>query len=121
MLSPAKLIRLTQEVVFVLLGLFLIRLALLGRVAWDRKSEIWIALGALFFVLGARAWLRAGRYVMRWEHRVRGATLVLVGVCMLAITLAPIAWIKPLLAAAGGVLVLRGIVTGALLLRTENP
>jgi hypothetical protein len=120
MLTPPTLIRLVQEIVFVLLGLFLIRLAALGRLAWDRKSEMWIALGALCFVLGARAWMRAGRYVTRWEHRVRGLSLALVGICMLVITLGPVAWVKPLLATAGGVLVLRGLVTAALILRTSS-
>lgn len=119
MLSPATLIRLGQELVFVLLGLLLILLAATGRFAWDRKSEIWIALGALLFVLGVRAWLRAGKYVTRWEHRVRGTSLTLLGVCMLAITLAPYAWIAALLGTAGGVLALRGVVMSALVLRTK--
>ena len=119
MQSSATLIRLGQELVFVLLGLFLIRLTTLGRLAWDRKSDMWIALGALLFVLGARAWLRAGKYVTRWEHRVRGASLALLGVCMLAITLAPVGWIAALLGTAGGVLALRGVVMSALVLRTK--
>jgi hypothetical protein len=119
MQSPATLIRLGQELVFVLLGLLLILVAALGRFAWDRKSEIWIALGALLFVLGVRAWIRAGRYVTRWEHRVRGASLALLGVCMLAMTLAPFGWVAALLGTAGGVLVLRGMVTSALILRTS--
>ncbi len=119
MQSLASLIRLGQELVFVLLGLFLIRLAAMGRLAWDRKSEMWIALGALLFVLGVRAWLRAGRYVTQWEHRVRGTSLALVGVCMLAITLAPVSWIRALLVTAGGVLALRGVVMAALVLRTK--
>ena len=119
MQSPATLIRLAQELVFVLLGLLLIRVAALGRFAWNRKSEIWIALGALLFVLGVRAWLRAGKYVTRWEHRVRGTSLVLLGACMLAITLAPFGWIAALLYTAGGVLALRGVVMAALVLRTK--
>ena len=119
MQSPATLIRLGQELVFVLLGLFLIRLAAMGRLAWDRKSEMWIALGALLFVLGVRAWLRAGKYVTRWEHRVRGASLAMLGVCMLAITLSPIGWIAALLCTAGGMLVLRGVVMAALVLRAK--
>jgi hypothetical protein len=119
MQSPAKLIRLMQEVVFVLLGLLLIRVAAMGRFAWDRKSEWWIALAALSFVLGLRAWFRAGRYATRWEHRARGATLVLLGLCMFAITLAPFGWVAALLAAAGGVLALRGVVMTVLVLRTQ--
>jgi hypothetical protein len=119
MLSPAKLIRLGQELVFVLLGLLLIIVAALGRFLWDPESQIWIALGALLFVLGVRGWLRAGKYVTRWEHRVRGASLVLLGVCMLTITLAPYGWIAALLGAAGGVLVLRGVVMAVLVLRTN--
>jgi hypothetical protein len=118
MQSPAKLIRLGQELVFVLLGLLLIRVAAMGRFLWDRKSELWIALGALLFMLGVRAWMRAGRYATRWEHRARGATLVLLGICMLAITLAPFGWIAALLGTAGGVLALRGVVMTVLVLRT---
>ncbi len=119
MQSPAKLIRLGQELVFVLLGLLLIRVAAIGRFLWDRKSEMWVVLGALLFVLGVRAWLRAGKYVTRWEHRVRGASLVLLGACMLAITLAPFGWIAGLLVTAGGVLALRGVAMAVLALRTN--
>jgi len=119
MQSPATLIRLGQELVFVLLGLLLIRVAAMGRFLWDRKSEMWVALGALLFVLGVRAWLRAGKYVTRWEHRARGASLALLGVCMLAITLAPFDWIAALLGTAGGVLALRGVVMAVLVLQTN--
>ncbi len=119
MQSPATLIRLGQELVFVLLGLLLILVAALGRFTWDRRSEIWIAMGALLFVLGVRAWIRAGNYVTRWEHRVRGASLTLLGTCMLAITLAPFGWVAALLSTAGGVLVLRGVVMAVLVLRMQ--
>ena len=119
MLSPATLIRLSQELVFVLLGLLLIRVAALGRFLWNTRSQMWIALGALLFVLGVHAWLRAGKYITRWEHRARGASLALLGVCMLAITLAPFGWIAALLCMAGGVLALRGVVMTVLILRTQ--
>ena len=104
---------------FVLLGLLLISVAAMGRFLWDRKSEMWVLLGALLFVLGVRAWLRAGKYVTRWEHRVRGASLALLGICMLTITLAPYGWIAALLGTAGGVLALRGVVMAVLLLRAN--
>ena len=117
--SPAKLIRLGQELVFVLLGLLLISVAATGQFLWDPRSQMWIALGALLFVLGVRAWLRAGKYVTRWEHRVRGASLALLGICMLTITLAPYGWIAALLGTAGGALALRGVVMAVLVLRTN--
>ncbi len=119
MQNPAILIRLGQELVFVLLGLFLIRVAAMGLFFWNRKSELWIVLGALTFVIGVRAWLRAGKYVTRWEHRVRSASLTLLGICMLTMTLAPFSWIALLLGAAGVVLVLRGIITAVLVARTK--
>jgi hypothetical protein len=119
MLSPATLIRLGQELVFVLLGLLLICVAAMGSFLWDRKSNMWVALGALLFLLGVRAWLRAGKYVTRWEHRARGASLALLGVCMLAITLAPYGWIAALLGTAGGVIALRGVVMAVIVLRTN--
>jgi len=119
MLQPATLLRLVQELVFVMLGLLLIRVAALGRFHWDRRSEVWIGLGALLFVLGLRAWMRAGKYVTRWQHIVRGVSLTIVGTLMLAITLAPFTWIGPLLGTAGGVLALRGVVTAGLVLRAK--
>ena len=63
--------------------------------------------------------MRAGRYATRWEHRARGASLALLGIFMLAITLAPFTWGAALLGAAGGVLALRGVVMSVLVLRTQ--
>jgi uncharacterized membrane protein len=119
MLQTATLIRLVQEIVMAMLGLLLIRVAYMGQFLWNPQSEIWIALGALLFVLGLREWIRAGRYAKKWEHRVRGASLVLVGLCMLAITFARMTWVAPLLATAGGVLTARGIALAALVARTR--
>ncbi len=119
MLQAAMLIRLAQEVVIVMLGLLLIRVAIVGQFLWNPQSEVWIAVGALLFVLGLRAWIRAGRYATRWEHRVRGASLLLVGVCVLAITFARMNWVAPLLGTAGGVLAVRGVLLAGLVMRAK--
>ena len=46
MLAPANLFRFLNELVFVLLGLLLVRVAFWGRFFWNRRSAAWIGLAA---------------------------------------------------------------------------
>lgn len=119
MMQPATMMRLFAEVVFIGLGLLMVWVAISGRFFWDRRSPIWIGLGAVLIYWGARAWVRAGRYATRWHHLVRGGSLVLLGVVMLAIAIFPLAWAGPLLALAGSVVALRGLMSAVLV--TRNP
>jgi len=122
MLAPAALFRLLSEVIFVLLGALLIWVAWSGRLLWDRRSAVWIGLGAFLVYWGLRAWRLA-----RWEKApgrtaagtVRGITLALVGALMLAIAWVPFNWIAPLLGAAGLALVVRGAASAVLVLRAR--
>jgi hypothetical protein len=120
MLAPANMLRLLSEVIFVLLGLLLLWVAWSGRIHWDRQSVVWIVLGAFLVFRGGRAWWMAGAAkssAAAQSATVRGVTLALVGVLMLAIAWAPLGWIPPLLAAAGVTLVTRGIFSSIVVLR----
>lgn len=120
MLRPQQLVEVLSEVMFVFLGLLLVWVAITGAVYFDRQSGYWIALGAFLVYWGLRGWLGAGRYVRGWQHRVRGGSLVLVGAMMLAMAALPIAHATVLLGAAGGILVLRGVLNAALVLRARR-
>jgi hypothetical protein len=56
---------------------------------------------------------------LRWEKWNRGASLVLLGLVLLAITRVPLLWVPKLLIAMGLILVLRGIF-GSLLIFKQS-
>jgi hypothetical protein len=118
MLKPALLLRIFSELVLVLLGLLLVQVAVTGRLLWNRRSPAWIAVGFLLIYWGVRAWMRRRGTGPLWTERMRAGSLVLVGVVMLAIARVPFDYVAPLLAAAGGVLILRGAVSAALVARS---
>ncbi len=118
MLKPAVLLRMFSEIVLVLLGLLLIQVAVTGRLLWNRRSLGWVAVGFLLIYWGARAWLRRRGTGPLWTERMRAGSLALVGALMLGIARVPFDYVAPLLAAAGGVLILRGAVSAALVARS---
>jgi hypothetical protein len=118
MFSAAALWKVANEVVVFLCGALLVLVAVTGRFGVNRQSQAWIALGAFLFVIGVRAMLRAGRYVTRWQHYVRGGSFVLAGLLMLTITLASDDLTRPLLIAAGAVLAARGLINAVLVVRS---
>ena len=109
MLKTASLLRLFNELVLLLLGGLLVWVALTGHFFPDRRSLPWLLLGAFLVYWGLRAAARAGRHASRWEHYVRGGSLALVGLIMLGMAWAPFDWVKPLLIAAGAILILRSL------------
>src|SRR3972149_1575167 len=117
MLSTNSLLRLFNELILLLLGGLLVWVALTGRFFHNFRSVPWLVLGAFLVYWGLGAGTRAGRSASRWEHYVRGGSLALVGVVMLGIAWAPFDWIKPLLIAAGAVLILRSIAEATLIAR----
>ncbi len=119
MLSPAHLFRLLNEVLFVLLGVLLAWVGVTGRYFFNRRAPAWITLGAFLILWGVHAWVRVRGHASRGEHVVRGGSLALVGVMMLGIAWLPFRWVTPLLAAAGSILALRGIVSAVLVARTS--
>jgi hypothetical protein len=117
MLTAPRLLRLFIEVVFILLGLLIAWLAWSGRVVFDRHALSWIILGAALILWGLRALQNAAQWSVRRQNLVRGASLVLVGATMLAAVKAPFTWVAPMIAAAGLLLVLRGLIGSLLILR----
>jgi hypothetical protein len=117
MLRPARIFRFLTEVVFVLLGALLVWLAITGRTEFNPRSVLWLAVSIVVLYRGLRSWLGAGRYVSRWQHRIRGSSLIVVGILMLAMVWTPAAYAKPLLATAGIVLSVRGLLGGVLAAR----
>ena len=106
------------EVIFVLLGGLMVWLALTGRITVERHKPSWFILSAALIIWGLRALYGPNKWWARLENWTRGLSLVLLGVVMLVITQAPFLWIGPLLAIAGIVMCLRGIIGASLAFRT---
>ncbi len=120
MLSPERLFRLMVEFIFVLLGGLLVWLGLAGPAhgrTVDRHSTAWLLLGAALIVWGLRALYSPGQWWLRSQNWTRGLSLVLLGVLMLVISRVPFLWVGPMLAAGGGLLLLRGMIAAFLIFR----
>jgi hypothetical protein len=114
MLTPERLLRFTIELIFLLLGVLVAWLALTRRIFVDRHSKAWLILSAALILWGLRALYKPGQWWARWENWTRGLSLLLLGLLMLVITRVPFAWVEPMIAAGGAVLVLRGVIGAAL-------
>jgi hypothetical protein len=117
MLTPERLLRLMIELVFILLGLLVIGLGLVRRIYVDRHGAAWLILSVALIVWGLRALYSRGQWWLRWQNWTRGLSLALLVVLMLVISRVPFLWVGPMLAAGGGVLVLRGMMASYLILR----
>jgi len=117
MLKPQQVLRITIELIFVLLGGLVIWLGLSGQIFFDRRKPGWLVLSAALILWGLRALYKPGQWWSRWEHWTRGVTLTLLGVVMLAIARVPFLWVGRLLAVGGALLVLRGLMGSVLVFR----
>jgi hypothetical protein len=117
MLSPARLTQLLMEFVFLLLGALVMWLAANGRIYFDRHGVAWLVLSVALIAWGLLALARPGQFWDKWQKWNRGGSLVLLGVVMLAISRVPFDWVVKLLAAAGVILLARGILGSLLILR----
>jgi hypothetical protein len=117
MLTPGRLFLLINELINVLLGCLLAWMGLSGHFFFDPRSYGWIALSAVVILWGLRTLVRPGQWWARWQNLTRGLSLALVGVIMITIARAPFAWAGRLLAIAGLLLVIRGIVSTILVFR----
>ena len=117
MLSPQQMLRITIEIIFVLLGGLVVWLGLSGHILFDRRKPGWLLLGAAVTLWGVRALYKPVRWWSRTERWTRGLSLALLGAVMLAISRVPFLWVGPLLAFAGFLLTLRGLIGSALILR----
>jgi hypothetical protein len=112
----------TNEMIFVLLGGLLVWVGLSSRFMFDPRKPAWLGLGVILVYWGARAWMktrRAARTAERTAVRVGGASLAIVGLMMLSLVFVEFRWVGTVLALAGVILVLRGLVSAALSLRTN--
>ena len=117
MLTPERLLRVTIELIFVLLGALVAWLALRGHILVDRHGRMWLILSIVLLLWGLRVLYQPGQWWAKWENWTRGLSLALLGILMLVITRVPFDWVGPMLVAGGSVLVLRGVVASALVLR----
>lgn len=117
MLTPERLFGLMIELIFALLGCLVIWLGMVRRIYVDRHSATWLILSVALIVWGLRALYSPGQWWRRWQNWTRGLSFALLGVLMLAISRAPFLWVGPMLAAGGGLLVLRGAMASYLIFR----
>jgi hypothetical protein len=116
MLTAQRLLRAFIEIIFVLLGAIVVWLGLTEHIFFDRRRLSWLILSVALILWGLTALFKPGPSV-RWEHWVRGVSLTLLGMVMLTISRVPFTWVGPLLAVAGLLLTVRGIMGAALVLR----
>jgi hypothetical protein len=117
MLTPQQVLRITIEIIFVLLGGLVVWLGLSEHILFDRRKPGWLLLSAVLIVWGLRALYKPVVWWSRGERWTRGLSLTLLGVAMLAMSRVPFGWVGPLLAFAGALLALRGIIGAALIFR----
>jgi hypothetical protein len=116
-MRPATVFRFLNEFIVLLLGVLLIVLAVSGRVGLPGRPMAVALLGVVLIYWGVRALLRAEPEGGRQQAQIRAASLVVVGVLVLAILVLPARDADPLLEIAGAVLVLRGVLTSVLWMR----
>ncbi len=117
MIRLPNLFRMMAEIIFIFLGGFLVWIGLSRGFWFDPRKPAWLALGTVLVYWGIRGWLRTSRLARTAERaaaRVGGASLALVGLIMLGLGFVEFRWIGTVLAAAGGILILRGVVGVAL-------
>ena len=117
MFTPQQVLRITIEIIFVLLGGLVVWLGFSEHILFDRRKPGWLLLSAALIVWGVRALYKPGQWWSRTEQWTRGLSLTLLGVVMLAISRVPFSWVGGLLAFAGGLLMLRGLLVAVLILR----
>jgi hypothetical protein len=117
MLTPQQVLRITIEIIFVLLGGLVVWLGLSGHILFDRRKPGWLVLSAAIILWGLRALYKPVQWWSRGERWTRGLSLTLLGIVMLAISRVPFGWVGPLLAFAGAVLAVRGMIGTVLIFR----
>ena len=117
MLTPQQAMRITIEIIFMLLGGLVVWLGLSEHILFDRRKPGWLLLSAVLIVWGVRALYKPGQWWSRMEQWTRGLSLTLLGVVMVAISRVPFLWVGRLLAFAGVLLMLRGLIVTVLILK----
>ena len=115
MLTPQQALRITIEIIFILLGILVVWLGVTGHILFDRRKPGWLLLSVAIVFWGLRALYKPVQWWSPQEKWVRGVSLTLLGLALLAISRVPFPWVGPLLAMAGGLLILRGLLVTALI------
>lgn len=109
--NTANLLRLINEFIMMLLGALLILLEVSRGVALPSRPGAMIALGVALIYWGARGGMRREAQATPLQTWIRSGSLILVGLLVISIPLLSIRYADILLEVAGGVLVLRGILS----------
>src|SRR6266478_650959 len=117
MLTPQQVLRITIEIIFVLLGGLVVWLGFSEHILFDRRKPGWLLLSAALSVWGVRVLYKPGQWSSPTEQWTRGSSLNLLDVEMLAISLVPFSFVGELLAFAGELLMLRVLIGVVLILR----
>jgi len=119
MQTPASLFRLLNEFIMLLLGALLILLAATHRFGLPSRPALWYALGGALIFWGLRTGMRPAPKVTYEHTAIRGGSLILVGLIILGVPLVSLRYEALLLALAGGVLVLRGLLGSVMIVRAS--
>jgi hypothetical protein len=118
MLDLLRLFRVVNEMIFVVIGALLLWVAFAGRFLFDPPQPSWLILAGVVIVWGIYTWRRARRIApprTRLAMKIGGGSVALVGLIMASLAWAPLAWAAALLGTAGGIFVVRGLVTAVIL------
>jgi hypothetical protein len=121
MLSSDRLLRITIELLFVFLGALVVWLGVTKHIFFDRRSLGWAAVSVILLLWGARGLYKPAKYLSRAENWTRAASLVLLGLVMLAISRVPFTLVGPMLALVGLLLALRGVIGAFLVISAKQP
>src|SRR5260370_19640820 len=100
MLPAQQVVRITIEMIFVLVGGLVIWLGLSGHILFDRRKSCWLLLSVALVLWGLRALYKPVKWWSRWERWTGGISLTLLGLVMFAISRVPFPWVGRLLAFA---------------------
>jgi hypothetical protein len=117
--NTGKIFSLLNEFIVLLLGALLIALAVSGRVGPPGRPAALVVPEIVLIYWGFRAWIRRVLVEDRLQSRVRAGSLVLVGLLVLGIRYLPLRNAEFLLELAGGILIVRGLLGGVLLVRQK--
>ena len=120
MQNANQLFRIINEIIFVLVGALLLWVAFTGRYIFNARQPAWLILSAAMILWGLRTYRQARRVPeRRWRYaaHIGGGSLVLVGTLLLSLAWTPLRLAGFVLAAAGGLFILRGLITAAMMLR----
>jgi hypothetical protein len=120
MLHPLQLFRIMNEMLFVVVGAILLWVARSERFFFDPRTSSWLILAAVLIVWGIFTLLKARKVKSprsRLAMRIGGGSVTLVGLIMASLAWAPFNWVGLLMSVAGGIFVLRGLASAAILAR----